>query len=76
MGSRPVGIPRGDGHQWGCPGYWQLPLQAPVTHTYAAGGGGNRDVPIQGISVGVGVLGTGRLDTSPFKNRKRHKQNR
>ena len=33
--------------------------------------GKSRDVHIQGINVGVGVPGTGRLGASQFENRKR-----
>ena len=69
MCSRPVAIPGGDGQPWGCPGGWQLPLQAPVMHTYARGRD-NRNVRMHGVCVGVGVPRTGRLGASRFKNRK------
>ena len=53
----------------------QLPLLG-SSHAYKRRGGGkSRDVHIQGVYVGVGVPGTGRLGANWFKNRKRQKPN-
>ena len=56
----------------GAKGAGSYQCQAPVMQTYTEGGG-NRDVHIMGVNVGVGVPGMGRLGASRFKNRKRQK---
>ena len=63
------------GNRGGVHGVGSYHCQAPVMHTDARRGR-SRVVHIQGVNVGVGVPGTGRLGASRFKNRKRQKQNR